>query len=307
MKIYVPASALLFFGFLISCNRSAKSDNISSATGDPEIVTAAAANEPAPFQAVDKKQYQPIPVSNRQAVNDSAVLSQKAAENPDWDKKIIKTATLKVEVKDFKSYGNKIHGAVKQYGGYIAAEEQNLGDDRSETVISIRIPVVQFEPFINQLSGEDVKVSERKISSEDVTGEVVDTRSRLEAKKQMRMKYLEFLKQSKNMEEVLQVQAEVNNIQEEIESASARVQSLSHSAAYSTVNLTFFQPLAGYKPTDETPSFFKRVSTAFITGGRMVGEFFVGLVSIWPLLLIIALIYAGYKKLKPAAAISRNQ
>ena len=307
MKIYLPASALLFFCFLISCNRSTKSDNLYSRTEAPEILTAAASNEQAPFQAKDKIQYQPIPVAKGKAVNDSAVVSQKAAENPDWDKKIIKTATLRLEVKDFKAYGNKLHLAVKQYGGYIAAEEQQLGDDRSEIVLSIKIPVIQFEPFINQLSGEDVKISERKISSEDVTGEVVDTRSRLEAKKQMRMKYLEFLKQSKNMAEVLQVQAEVNNIQEEIESASARVQSLSHSAAYSTVNLSFFQPLAGYKPADETPSFFTRVSGAFITGGRMVGEFFVGLVSIWPLLLIIALIYAGYKKLKPAPAISRNQ
>jgi len=75
----------------------------------------------------------------------------------------------------------------------------------------------------------------------------------------MRLKYLEFLKQSKNMEEVLQVQNEINSIQEEIESTAGRVEFLSHQSFYSTINLTFYQPINGYKPVDGPPAFFTRV------------------------------------------------
>ena len=103
----------------------------------------------------------------------------------------------------------------------------------------------------------------------------------------------------KNMEEVLQVQTEVNNIQEEIESAAGRVEFLSHQSSYSTINLTFFQPLQGYKPTDITPSFLTRVSTAFKIGTSWIADLFVGLIAIWPLLLIIIGIYFGWKKLRP--------
>ena len=115
----------------------------------------------------------------------------------------------------------------------------------------------------------------------------------------MRIKYLEFLKQSKNMEEVLQVQTEVNNIQEEIESAAGRVEFLSHQSSYSTINLTFFQPLEGYKPTDITPSFLTRVSNAFKIGTSWLADLFVGLIAIWPSLIIIIGIYFGWKKLRP--------
>ena len=66
-------------------------------------------------------------------------------------------------------------------------------------------------------------MSNLKISTEDVTGEVVDTRARMEAKKQMRDRYLALLKQARNMKEILEVQTEINTIQEDIESASGRV------------------------------------------------------------------------------------
>lgn len=284
--------ATLFIVTLISCNRN-------TAKMEAQAVTISDIKS-APPQEDNKKEPQ-IPVSTSQQIATDSVgpsTPAKSAPNPDWDKKIIKTATLKLEVKDFKNYNTDIHKTVKQFGGYIAQEEQNLGDEKSETVISIKVPVDQFENMMNGLPGGEVKVWEKKITTEDVTGEVVDTKSRLEAKKQMRLKYLEFLKQSKNMEEVLQVQNEVNGIQEEIESAAGRVDFLSHQAAYSTINLTFFQPLPGYKPVDETPSFFTRISNAFKIGASWIADFFVGLMSIWPLLLIILGVYIGYKKIK---------
>lgn len=296
MKSKLIFSAILFFSIFISCNRAPKKENKQ----DNMMLSEMKQNEP-PSQSENRKQK--IPVGTlQQAETDSgnSPLPAKPVANPDWDKKIIKNATLKLEVKDFKTYNSNVHKTVKQFGGYIAQEEQNLADEKSETVISIKVPVDQFETMMNQLPGGDVKVLERKITTEDVTGEVVDTKSRLESKKQMRIKYLEFLKQSKNMEEVLQVQTEVNNIQEEIESAAGRVEFLSHQSSYSTINLTFFQPLEGYKPTDITPSFLTRVSNAFKIGTSWMADLFVGLIAIWPLLIIIIGIYFGWKKLRPA-------
>lgn len=290
MKAKLFITTLLFFSIFTACDKSGN----SAKTADLKA--------PLPSQKDDTEKQQ-IPVGTlQQYAADSGVVPApvKAASNPDWDKKIIKTATLRLEVKDFKKYNENVHKTVKQFGAYIAQEEQNLTDEKSETVISIKVPVDQFETMMNQLPGADVKVLERKITTEDVTGEVVDTRSRLEAKKQMRLKYLEFLKQSKNMEEVLQVQNEINSIQEEIESAAGRMGFLSHQSAYSTINLTFYQPINGYKPTDGAPSFFTRVTDAFKAGAKWIADLFVGLISIWPLLIIVFGIYFGWKKLWPA-------
>jgi ABC-type amino acid transport system permease subunit len=64
--------------------------------------------------------------------------------------------------------------------------------------------------------------------------------------------------------------------------------------------------LEGYNPTDIAPSFLTRLSNAFKTGAGWVLELFVGLVSIWPLLLIVFAFYFGWKKLKPAKAIAQK-
>jgi hypothetical protein len=296
MKAKLFITTLLFFSIFTACNRN------------ENAVETADLKAPLPKQKEETDKQQ-IPVGNLQqyAVDSGIVpLPVKAASNPDWDKKIIKTATLRLEVNDFKKYNENVHKTVKQFGAYIAQEEQNLTDEKSETVISIKVPVDQFETMMNQLPGADVNVLERKITTEDVTGEVVDTRSRLEAKKQMRLKYLEFLKQSKNMEEVLQVQNEINNIQEEIESAAGRVDFLSHQSAYSTINLTFYQPINGYKPTDGAPSFFTRVTDAFKSGAKWIADLFVGLISIWPLLILVLLIYIGWRRMRPERVIAQK-
>ncbi|HMU72839.1 MAG TPA: DUF4349 domain-containing protein, partial [Ferruginibacter sp.] len=168
------------------------------------------------------------------------------------------------------------------------------------------VPVDQFENMINQLPGEEDKVLERKISTEDVTGDIVDTKARLEARKQMRAKYLELLKQSKNMEDALSVQNSVNGVQEEIESAAGRVQALSHQALFSTINLTFFQPAAGYSAPDTNPGFLTRIGQAFKTGGTWLADLFVGLISVWPLLFVIGLLYIGWKKMRPGRSVAGN-
>ena len=101
------------------------------------------------------------------------------------------------------------------------------------------------------------------------------------------------------MDEVLKVQAEINTIQEEIEAASGRVQYLSHQSSFSTINLTFFQPVIGFKPTEPNPSFLTRAAASFKYGGNWIAEFLLALVAIWPLLLIIFGAFVIYKKVKP--------
>ena len=302
MKTKLFIATLSIFTFFISCNRSENKSEAVTEYGMAEL-------QKTDSQKNNQNEKQQIPLGKISPfATDSAAspLQAPVAVHTDWDSKIIKNATLKVEIKDFKKYNNYVHSAVKQYGAYVAQEEQTLSDEKSETSITIKVPVAQFENMMNALPADDGKVMEKKIITDDVTGEVVDTKSRLEAKKQLRLKYLEFLKQSKNMEEVLQVQSEVDNIQQQIESAAGRVSFLNQQTAFSTINLSFYQPMDGYKPTNETPSFLTRLSGAFKTGGSWIAELFVGLVSVWPLLLVAFAIYFGWKKLRPAKVIAQK-
>jgi hypothetical protein len=214
----------------------------------------------------------------------------------DWDKKIIKTATLNLEVKDYNAYNTSLRDKLKQYGGYIAQEEQNQSDYKIENSLTIKVPVDQFDDAVNSITTNVKELNEKKITSEDVTTEVIDTRSRLESKKQVRLRYLDLLKQAKNMEEILSVQSEINGIQEQIESAAGRMEYLQHSSSFSTIHLTYYQVLNESAIDSDKPSFTTRITNAFQFGWNWIGELSIGIVSLWPLLLVIFGLIIFYKR-----------
>lgn len=217
--------------------------------------------------------------------------------NPDWDKKIIRTATLNLEIKDFQKSGNLLREKTKQLGGYIAQEQQNQTDFKIENSITIKVPVERFDDALHFLSANANKIIEKQISSQDVSGEMIDTKSRLESKKQVRLRYLELLRQAKKMEDILQVEQEINSIQEEIESANARIKWLGHSASYSTINLTYFEILHPSVLTSE-PGFDIALWQSFKSGWNWLKSIFISLVSVWPLFIIAVIAFLGFKKIR---------
>lgn len=202
-----------------------------------------------------------------------------------WDKKIVKTANVTLELEAYNIFNQAIHNSTKRYGAYIAGEQQTEQYGKLENNVTIKVPVDQFDVMMNALPTEGVKVIEKRINTEDVTGEVVDTKSRTEAKKQVRDRYLDLLKQAKNMKEILEVQNEINSIQVDIEAGTGRVGYLVHQAAYSTINLKYYQYVVGANPPNQAPSFVTKVKEAFKDGASIVLGFIVILVTFWPFLL----------------------
>jgi len=220
------------------------------------------------------------------------------APNVDWDRKIIKTGTLDLEVKDYNKYYTALRDVVRRTGGYIATEDQNQSDYKLENILTVKVPVAQFDEVMTLMTtttGEE-KVVVRKITSQDVTGEVVDTKSRIEAKKQARLRYMELLKQAKNIGEILQVQDEINSIQEEIEMGSGRVIYLNHSAAFSTIQLTFYQVLNPSQQPQTDPSFFTKLWNSFDKGWDFIKNLVLALITIWPLWIVCLGAWYALKK-----------
>ncbi|MEQ1678731.1 MAG: DUF4349 domain-containing protein, partial [Chitinophagaceae bacterium] len=172
MKIIITALAalLLFTG----CNKNSKEANadvqsLAKEVSDAKDIAATDYGNgvadttvvpPIPGHPEKKKQpgqSQPVPVT-------------------DWDKKIIKNATLNIEVKDYNKYYTSSREKIKSLGGYVAQEEQSQSDYKIENTLIIKVPVDQFDNAVILLSSNAEKVNERKISSQDVTTEFIDTK-----------------------------------------------------------------------------------------------------------------------------------
>ena len=287
--VFTVPSALLVL-FCAACNGSreynkeAKADNVASA---PVIGDAASADSTR--VAVDNEDQQtPEQTDKPRRPDKGPDGSGKPADGsatayPDWDRKIVKTADLAIEVKNFQRYTGRLHSAVKQSGGYIAQEQQTQSSGEIENTVSIKVPVDRFQDLLEALPGDSDRLVEKKISSEDVTMELVDTKSRLETKKEVRERYLDLLKQVHTMKDIIAVQNEINDIQQQMDQASGRIAWLGHSAAYSTINLRFYQVLDAGVRDDPSPSFFHRLAESVSEGWKGVSSLFLELMSVWPL------------------------
>ncbi len=279
----------------IACNN--KSSEMQ--TKDDELPSVQSADT----TALESFSYDQQQDKEKQSNNKNTSLSGKNVpspknDNPDWDKKIIKTAGIQLQLDNYQKFNINIHSSLKNFGAYIADEKQNQNDFRIENSVTIKVPVDQFDNLVNSFSGEGIKITEKNISSEDVTGKVVDTKARMQAKTAVLDKYLELLKQAKNMNEILQVQDEINSIQEDIEAANGRINYLQHASAYSTVNLDYFQYINGTTSNNEKPDFFTKLSTAFSTGTSVMFNLILFCISIWPIILIVLFSFIYLKRLK---------
>jgi hypothetical protein len=294
MTIKATALIAVTAFFCLACNNHSEKESIQALNRDKSISDQIELDSTADYKIADTLNRPQQPGNTNQ--------NSLPSKPVDWDKKIVKSAYLNAEVKDYRAFSLQLNEKVKKYGGYVSQEQQSQSDYQIENTVVIKVPVDQFESAVNDITKEVSKLNGKQISSEDVTTQLVDGRSRLEAKKQVRLRYLDLLKQAKNMEEILTVQKEINDIQEDIELVNGRINTLSHESAMSTINFTFFQILDAKAKIDveKEAGFLSKVKLAFSNGWYWIGEVFVGIISIWPLLMVIILgIWIFRKKQMP--------
>lgn len=299
--LIVPALALVLAA---SCqNYSAKNEAMSIApqmAKDADMAPAEALSDTTAYGNTTVTAPPPGGEQDKQLPQQPQKQVQPAAPvpRPDWNKKIIKNASLELQVKDFKGFSSQVNTIAVKYGGYIAEEHLESADYKDQSRITIRVPVDMFDAALVDLGSNAEKILAKNITSKDVTGEVIDTRSRLESRKMARLRYLELMKQAKNMEEVFLVQKEIDNIQADIEAAAGRVDYLNHSSAYSTIELTYFQILNPdlQRDKERSPSFGDKVLDALGAGFKWVGDLVLVLLTLWPLWIIVGVTLYGVRR-----------
>lgn len=303
LKVFTMPAALLLL-LCVACNREQKKES-SFKTSVSAASAAAADKEGLHSRILDNADtsraiaYFTPPQIVQQTTPHQAntpVPAPPSAANPDWEKKIIKIADLSIEVKSFPAFTRRLHDAVHQSGGYISQEQQNQSSSSIENTVTIKIPVDRFDDLLTRLPADSDKLMEKKVSSEDVTMDVIDTKSRLETKKEVRERYLDLLKQARSMKDILAIQEEIDGIQEEMDAASGRIAYLGHSATFSTITLKFYQLLDGGAAEDTPPSFLHKIKLSWLAGWEWCGSVALGLFSVWPLWLVAGLGWWGWRR-----------
>lgn len=269
----------------------------------PVCICLACENRHSPEDKKEGEGIEQVAIDKTPGITDSTGLpapsgskGEPAPTVTDWDKKIVKNAVLSGEVNEFKKFSGQLPALVKNFGGYISSENQSQSEAKIENTMVIKVPVDQFENALSALSGSLVRISEKTISSDDVTMQLIDGKSRMEAKRQVRLRYLDLLRQARNMEEILTVQKEINGIQEEIESVAGRLNFLQHASSMSTIQFTYMQVLDAKAALPKEERFLDKLGSSFSYGWGWMQELFLGLTSLWPILLGATVAVLLYRK-----------
>ncbi|WP_158267433.1 DUF4349 domain-containing protein [Adhaeribacter arboris] len=210
------------------------------------------------------------------------------------DQKIIRTANLRFQVADFKKSTLAINQQITQHDAQLLSANESRTDGTLENSLVIKVLPEKFESLLNSISGQSIYLDSKNITAEDVTTEYIDIAARLKTKKAVEARYLDLLKQAKTVKDIITVEEQLRQLQEEIESTEARLTYLNRQTSYNTINLTFYQKLATTSLPDT--SFAVRVRNALQGGWDIMIALFIGLLHLWPLLLILPILIIYLRK-----------
>ncbi|MCX7861851.1 MAG: DUF4349 domain-containing protein [Bacteroidales bacterium] len=205
------------------------------------------------------------------------------------ERKLIKEGSIWFETENVGRTRQRIIRLTNQMKGYISKEYSNKYSEQQRYEMTIRIPSVNFDLFMDSLSGFVTKFDNKDIQVKDVTEEYVDVETRIKTKQEVLSRYRELLKQAKTVSEMLDVQRELGNVQTELESFQGRLKYLQNQVSYSTLNITFYE----YQTSEF--GFWKKIGKAFVSGWEGLLSFIVIMVNLWPLWLIVAIILVGLR------------
>ena len=210
--------------------------------------------------------------------------------------KIIYTADVDLETKEFDQASQALDEAVKELGGWFESRSLYQGGSYRRLSCTIRVPAEQFEPLLER-AGEAAHMVSRDAYSEDVSETYYDSEARLTTQRTKLERLQTLLAQAATMEDIIALESALSETELQIEYLTGSLRRYDSLVGYSTVNLQL-REVYRLSTDEETPmTFGERLGSAFSTGlqrGRdNMEELVIGLAANWMTLLLLAAVIAG--------------
>ncbi len=291
MKKYILWVLLLNSLLLSACKKNNTATAIEEVAVEEVAVTEIELPEEPPSSS---KMY-----DAQEAPTEEPVATSVENENM-FAKKIIKTANIKYQVVNLQAEKAKLLTQTNTLKGFVVSEIADATYNHPQIEFQLNIPSENFDSFINSLEKDVTYFDLKEIKREDVTRDYVDVATRLKNQRALENRYLELLKQAKNVTEILEIEDKLNQIRVEIEISENRLKLYDRQVRYSTITLTIFKELPYAKAPDRT--FMFKTKNAIVGGFENFVESLIDILYLWPFFLIILILglwfWIKYKKYK---------
>ncbi|GEP49985.1 hypothetical protein FNO01nite_06570 [Flavobacterium noncentrifugens] len=212
----------------------------------------------------------------------------------DSDKKIIRNANLKFQSENPEETYLQIGKTAKKCNAIIENDNQEKSDSEISRTLIIRVPSQNFEPFLSEIGKGVAYFDTREITSSDVTEQYIDSETRLKNKRVLETRYLELLKKAGKVSEILEIEKELSDVREEIESKEAQLKYLQSQVSMSAITISFYKPVA--HGNGVTISYGSKMWNAVAEGFYGFSGFLLGLLYIWPFITILVVLFFVFRK-----------
>lgn len=231
-------------------------------------------------------------VLNRGTKSESAEGKKVLAKDKTYSEKIIRTAEIGLELKDYSKGKRKILAAAKKHHALVAEENEKSNYSKISNRIVFKIPSEHFDDFMAELDGGFSQFDYKRVNTQDVGEEFYDLKARLKTKKEMEIRYMGFLKKAKSIKDLLRIEEQIRKIREEIEAKEGRLRYLSSRVSFSTIHLNIYQNLDFDQPVKQQAGFGSKFIAGLKSGWNSILKLIIGLSYGWPYLLFFG--FAGY-------------
>lgn len=154
--------------------------------------------------------------------------------------KIIYHTQLMLDVDQIEPKIEEATTIAEKYGGYVltSSVSQNEAGEEQLGTMTIRIPLEQYEAAVADFSALGT-LRENYKSGNDVTTEYYDIQARLTQYRSQEERYLELLEQATTVSEIMEVEAQLNEVRLNIESLEAQLDTLTRLTDYGTIDINF--------------------------------------------------------------------
>lgn len=208
---------------------------------------------------------------------------------------VVKTGSLGVKVKDAKQAMQEMTDTVKAMGGYVESSSVNVTDHDTVGHMALRVPAASFETLVSNVRRMGELMSE-SLGGQDVTAPLADMGARLRVLRGEEESYVQMLRQSRRLQDTLDLRDRLTNVREEIESIEAQRKALANVAAMSSLNVQLTQPKSdpAFKPGDWFGEATTGATQTLLDVGKTVvsGALYVAILSpVWaPVALVVWLV-----------------
>lgn len=236
----------------------------------------------------------PEPEVNAPADYDDAV--QGGSGGIPVNTKIIYTADIDLETKEFDSASRTLDQLVEALGGYYESHSLNQGGSYRSLNCTIRIPAERFSEFLSQ-AGQVAHLTSKNEYKDDISEAYYDSEARLAAQQTKLDRLLALLEQAATMEDIISLENAISDTELQIEYLTGSLRKYDSLVSYSTITLYLKEVYRLSSDEDPAVTFGQRLGAAFSTGlERGIGgleDLAVGIARNWTVILLLVIVLSA--------------